>query len=173
MTAAGFWSYVRADDRAEGGRIVQLARDVKQQFEFLSGEEIELFLDVDGIGWGDDWRDKIDDRLAKAAFFIPVLTPRYFGGRGFAGRLSVIRRVAQQLSEPADRIMSYGNRFTSQLYEVDAGLRTIIEAWGWGWWRGGSPRCWRSVRNAGEAAASDVLVGSSRNPVISQTAEAI
>ena len=74
----GFWSYVHADDQAEGDRISQLARDVVNQFELLTGESISLFLDKDAIHWGDDWRRKIESNLATVAFFVPVLTPRYF-----------------------------------------------------------------------------------------------
>lgn len=40
----GFWSYVHADDRAEGERISRLARDVAGQFEMLTGErELQFF----------------------------------------------------------------------------------------------------------------------------------
>jgi hypothetical protein len=74
----GFWSYVHTDDQVEGERISRLARDVAGQFEMLTGEPLALFLDRDGIKWGEDWRDKIDSSLASVAFFIPVLTPRYF-----------------------------------------------------------------------------------------------
>ena len=74
----GFWSYVHADYQADGGRIIRLARDVADQFEMLTGEKVDLFLDKDAIGWGHDWRNKIDESLASIAFFIPVMTPRYF-----------------------------------------------------------------------------------------------
>jgi hypothetical protein len=74
----GFWSYVHRDDYAEGDRISQLARDVVAQFEMLTGETIELFLDKDSIEWGEVWRVKINESLASVAFFIPVMTPRYF-----------------------------------------------------------------------------------------------
>lgn len=76
--ATGFWSYVHKDDEAEGGRISRLARDVVAQYELLTGEPIDLFLDKDSIEWGADWRGKIDASLSSVAFFIPVLTPRYF-----------------------------------------------------------------------------------------------
>ncbi|RKT83861.1 TIR domain-containing protein [Saccharopolyspora antimicrobica] len=77
-SAKGFLSYVHADDAAESGRIAQLARDVVAQYEMITGEQIDLFLDRDEISWGDDWRSKIDGTLADVAFFIPVLTRRYF-----------------------------------------------------------------------------------------------
>ena len=74
----GFWSYVHADDEAEGERISRLARDVSGQFEMLTGEPLDLFLDRDAIRWGEDWHNSIDSSLALVAFFIPVMTPRYF-----------------------------------------------------------------------------------------------
>ena len=74
----GFWSYVHADNDTDGGRVSRLARDLAAQFEMLTGEKIRLFLDRDDIDWGEDWRGKIDESLASIAFFIPVLTPRYF-----------------------------------------------------------------------------------------------
>lgn len=74
----GFWSYVHTDDDADGGRIAQLARDVVAQYEMLTGDSIRLFLDRDNIEWGDEWRLKIDSTLESVAFFIAVLTPRYF-----------------------------------------------------------------------------------------------
>jgi hypothetical protein len=77
-SSRGFWSYVHADDEAEGERISRLARDVRSQYELLTGESIELFLDKDDLSWGEDWRERIDDGLASTAFFIAVLTPRYF-----------------------------------------------------------------------------------------------
>jgi hypothetical protein len=74
----GFWSYVHKDDDAETGRIVQLALDLKDQFEMMAGEELRLFLDRTELEWGHEWRARIDSGLETVAFFIPVLTPRYF-----------------------------------------------------------------------------------------------
>lgn len=47
-------------------------------------------------------------------------------GKGYAARLAVARRLAQELSAPADRVVELANRYTKSLYEVDAGIRTII-----------------------------------------------
>ena len=47
--------------------------------------------------------------------------------KGFAARLLVARKVARLLSEPVDRISSFGNDFASQLHEVDQGVRLLIE----------------------------------------------
>lgn len=77
-TWQGFWYYVHADDEAEAQRISHLAKDVASQVEMLTGEPLALFLDKDAVNWGEGWRDKVDSSLGSVAFFIPVMTPRYF-----------------------------------------------------------------------------------------------
>lgn len=74
----GFWSYVHADDEVDFGRVSQLARDIVANYEAIRAEKIRLFLDTDELKWGDAWRDEVDEALSRVAFFIPVLTPRYF-----------------------------------------------------------------------------------------------
>lgn len=95
--AKGFWSYVHADDDAEGGRITRLARDLASQYEMLTGESIELFLDRDDLEWGKDWRASVDGSLSTTAFFIPVLTPRYFLSAECRRELNVFARKAKRL----------------------------------------------------------------------------
>lgn len=78
MALIGFWSYVHADDDTDMGRITQLAHDIVSNYEAQTGETIELFLDSDELHWGDIWRAKVDGALSNVAFFIAVITPRYF-----------------------------------------------------------------------------------------------
>jgi len=96
-TIDGFWSYVHADDDAEAGRIAQLARDVAAQFEMLTGESINLFLDRDQLVWGDDWKPKIDASLSSIAFFVPIVTPRYFKSKECRRELNFFARQAERL----------------------------------------------------------------------------
>jgi hypothetical protein len=93
----GFWSYVHADDNADGGRVSRLAHDVAAQFEMLTGEKIDLFLDRDDIDWGEDWRNKIDESLSSVGFFIAVLTPRYFTSPECRRELQRFARRAKDL----------------------------------------------------------------------------
>jgi len=93
----GFWSYVHADDDAESGRIAQLARDVASQFEMLTGEPIQLFLDWDNLVWGDDWHPKIDQSLSSIAFFIPIISPRFFKSAECRRELNFFARNAEKL----------------------------------------------------------------------------
>ncbi len=93
----GFWSYVHADDVAEGGRIIRLANDLCEQYALISGESIEIFVDRDALKWGDNWREQIDSKIASILFFIAVITPRYF--------LSAeCRRELQEFTRGAERL---------------------------------------------------------------------
>jgi hypothetical protein len=93
----GFWSYVHKDDDAELGRIRQLARDISNQFEMLTGEALEFFFDRDTLQWGDDWKQKVDEAIAAGALFIPVLTPRYFMSPECRRELNSFARQATNL----------------------------------------------------------------------------
>jgi hypothetical protein len=93
----GLWSYVHADDETEGGRILALAHDVSAQFEMLTGEQIDVFVDKDAIAWGEDWRARVDEGLSTVAFFIPVLTPRYFMSPECRRELQSFARKAKHL----------------------------------------------------------------------------
>ena len=76
--AAGFWSYAHEDDKLDSGGILKLRQLISEEYNLISGEVLDLFVDSDGIAWGDDWRIKIDTALSQTIFFIPIITPRYF-----------------------------------------------------------------------------------------------
>lgn len=42
-----------------------------------SGRRLEIFLDHDSIGWGDDWRERIRESINTALVFIPIVTLQY------------------------------------------------------------------------------------------------
>lgn len=93
----GFWSYVHADDEAELGRITQLGKDIVAQYMMATGDEIDLFLDREQIEWGNEWRAQLDAALASTAFFIPVLTPRYFLSAECRRELQAFARRVKEL----------------------------------------------------------------------------
>ncbi len=78
MDLLGFWSYVHANDEVDMGRVTQLAIDIVGHYRAITGESIRLFLDRDDLHWGDQWREQVAEALSNVAFFIPVVTPRYF-----------------------------------------------------------------------------------------------
>ncbi|MDD9376938.1 toll/interleukin-1 receptor domain-containing protein [Streptomyces sp. ZAF1911] len=77
-TPAGFWSYTHRDDEIEGGRIRRLALKIANEFEVITADELRVFLDKNDIKWGHEWRDRIDNALTSATFFMPIITPRFF-----------------------------------------------------------------------------------------------
>ena len=76
--AVGFWSYTHEDDELDGGSILKLSSLIMEEYNLLSGEPLELFVDRNDIAWGGEWRTRIDSSLAEATFFVPIITPRYF-----------------------------------------------------------------------------------------------
>ena len=78
-SAQAFWSYVHADDEAERGLIVGLARALRAEYELITGGgRLELYVDRDDIAWGSNWRGELDRAVRAAGFFVPIITPRYF-----------------------------------------------------------------------------------------------
>jgi hypothetical protein len=75
---AAFWSYSHEDNELDSGGIVELAESLRREFALVTGETLTLFVDRTAIGWGDEWRRRIDGALAETTFFIPIITPRYF-----------------------------------------------------------------------------------------------
>lgn len=92
-----FWSYVRKDNENDGDRIKQLAGDIAAEYELLSGDKLELFLDIEEIKWGQDWRKTVDGALAAIAFFVPVITPAFFNS-------AQCRRELQTFADSAEAI---------------------------------------------------------------------
>lgn len=74
---AGFWSYAHRDDEAEQGRLVKLSVHIRREYELLTGQQIEVFVDRDDISWGTEWRSRIDEALQVTTFFIAIVTPLY------------------------------------------------------------------------------------------------
>lgn len=95
--AAGFWSYVRDDDKSDGGRIVSLAARLQAEFRLQTSDTLTLFVDRNSLEWGDQWRLRIAEAIAGTTFFIPIITPSYFKSRACRDELFQFRREAARL----------------------------------------------------------------------------
>lgn len=132
----GFWSYVHKDDAADNRRIAQLARDVEAQYEMLTGESIETFLDRDILEWGDNWRHKIDKGLAVVAFFIPVITPRYFSSAECRRELNTFARRTQELGIKELLLpLLYVDYAPLHDKDSDDDLVSLVKSYQWEDWR--------------------------------------
>jgi hypothetical protein len=101
-TGQGFWSYVHKDNDGMRGAILQVARDVQDEYGVITGgAELDLFLDNMKLKWGDKWRSQIRDAIAHSTFFIPIITPRYFKSEECRNELLGFAEQAQELGREA------------------------------------------------------------------------
>ncbi len=82
MSAAGkpiaFMSYTRFDDDFVGEALTRFREELSKTIRFLSGREIEIFQDVEGIRLGQNIQQRIKASLDEIIVLIPILTPNYF-----------------------------------------------------------------------------------------------
>lgn len=96
--AVGFWSYVQQDNDGDYGRILALAADLREQYRAQTAEKLELFVDRESIRWGEAWKERIDRAIARATFFIAIVTPSYFRSPQCRHELLEFERKAGRLS---------------------------------------------------------------------------
>ncbi|MDX6760508.1 toll/interleukin-1 receptor domain-containing protein [Streptomyces sp. F8] len=73
-----FVSYAHLDDELLNQAVEHFTHDLKAFYAAQNGGHLEIFFDRDSIGWGSDWRRRIDDDLRGASIFMPVITMQYF-----------------------------------------------------------------------------------------------
>lgn len=91
-----FLSYARADDE-EYEFILPLKKTLEHLCFSDSGRRLEVFVDRETIGWGENWRDKIADSLRNATVFIPVISLQYFDRPACRAELQAFHAAAKQL----------------------------------------------------------------------------
>lgn len=91
-----FLSYAKADDE-EYGFILPLKKTLEHLCFSDSGRRLEVFVDREAIGWGENWRDKIADSLHNATIFIPVISLQYFDRPACRAELQAFHAAAKQL----------------------------------------------------------------------------
>ena len=73
-----FISYVRQDNIDFAEVVDRLSSNLRGRFEASTGRQLEVFIDREAIGWGQDWRQSIRESVLAATVFIPIVTMRYF-----------------------------------------------------------------------------------------------
>jgi hypothetical protein len=74
----GFFSYVRADDEHSHGYLTKFRMRLSGEVYAQTGETFDVFQDKKDIGWGDDWKGRIDDSIDAGTFLICIITPCFF-----------------------------------------------------------------------------------------------
>ena len=91
-----FLSYAKADDE-EYEFILPLKKTLEHLCFSDSGRRLEVFVDRESIGWGENWRDKIADSLHNATVFIPIISLQYFNRPACRAELQAFHAAAKQL----------------------------------------------------------------------------
>ncbi|MFE3662878.1 TIR domain-containing protein [Streptomyces sp. NPDC059164] len=73
-----FVSYAHLDDELLNQAVEHFTNDLKSFYAAKTGSQLEVFFDRDSIGWGADWRKRIDGELRGASIFMPIITMQYF-----------------------------------------------------------------------------------------------
>lgn len=102
---SGFWSYTHADNEASLGKIKLLAERLQAEYLVQTTEKLDLFIDDEGLQWGEVWRERLQSTIRQTVFFIPIITPLYLKStecrREFLQFVGEARRLgAEQLLLP-------------------------------------------------------------------------
>jgi hypothetical protein len=92
-----FISYHRPDNRDYLNVVDRLKAEISGRFEASTGRTLNIFLDRDAIGWGEDWRERIRDSVLATTFFIPIITMRFFRSDACREELTTYYENAKQL----------------------------------------------------------------------------
>jgi CheY-like chemotaxis protein len=78
-----FLSYTRIDDQFFGGAITSLRKLLILGVQVVTGQrDFDIFQDVDGIGFGQQWQKVLDQVIAGTRFLLPIVTPLFFSSPG-------------------------------------------------------------------------------------------
>lgn len=74
-----FLSYTRLDDEYFGGAITSLRHLLELGVQVVTGDRtFNIFQDVDGIEFGQNWKKRLTEAISTSKFLIPIVTPLFF-----------------------------------------------------------------------------------------------
>lgn len=76
MDIDGFFSYAHNDNIHSC--LSRLKTDLCDEYKFITGSALNLYIDEERLSWGDKWKESIRSKIDGSLFFIPVLSPNYF-----------------------------------------------------------------------------------------------
>jgi hypothetical protein len=110
-----FLSYAHGDE-AELDFIDEFKSALSHYAYSDRGRRVEVFVDHDSIGWGDDWHQKIRDSVGEATVFIPLVTVQYLARPMCREELLLFFEGARELgvAELFLPVVVLGHRFISE-----------------------------------------------------------
>jgi CheY-like chemotaxis protein len=83
-----FLSYTRLDDEYFGGAITSLRKFLELGVQVITGQRsFKIFQDVDGIEFGEQWQQRLDQQIRSTSFLVPIVTPLFFQSDACRGEL--------------------------------------------------------------------------------------
>lgn len=77
--AEAFLSYTRLDDEYFGGAITSLRQSLELGVRVVTGDRsFKIFQDLDGIEFGQKWKERLAEAISTSSFLIPIVTPLFF-----------------------------------------------------------------------------------------------
>lgn len=74
-----FLSYTRLDDEFFGGAITSLRKLLELGVQVVTGDRtFKIFQDVDGIEFGQQWQQRLNQAISTSELLIPIVTPLFF-----------------------------------------------------------------------------------------------
>lgn len=92
-----FVSYAFDDDELFDDAVRVFADNLSRFYTVKTGNDLKVFFARDSIGWGDDWRSRIDSELENASIFMPVITMNYFSRPACRDELNTFNQGAARL----------------------------------------------------------------------------
>ena len=83
LSPIGFLSYAHLDeDTSRDGRLAELHQLLTKALQSrVTGTKVSIFKDTSGLHPGDEWEPKIEAEINRANFFIPILSPQFWGSK--------------------------------------------------------------------------------------------
>jgi hypothetical protein len=75
---AAFMTYARFDDQHDDGQLTAFRDRLAAEVRVQTGEEFLIFEDRDGIAWGQNWQQRIDQALDTVTLLLVIITPGFF-----------------------------------------------------------------------------------------------
>jgi hypothetical protein len=78
VPTVAFFSYTRNDDRLTRGVVSAIRSELEDAVSLYNGAPLQVFQDTEDIEGGDLWRERLEQALAEATIFVPLITPAFF-----------------------------------------------------------------------------------------------
>jgi len=78
QTPTAFFSYVRAVDDHEDGKLSEFRKRLEGEVRTQTGDVFSIFQDRNDIAWGQKWKERIKESISNSTFLIPIITPGFF-----------------------------------------------------------------------------------------------